>query len=100
MLLDVLDVQYNYHFVDLLAGGNKTPEYLKMNPQHNVPFIVDGKISMNESGAILIYIAEKYGGKNNTLFPLDDIETRARINQRLCFASATMHPRFRDAFVS
>ena len=99
MLLDILDVKYNYHFTDLANGEQNKPEFLALNPQHNVPFIIDGKFSLNESGAILMYLAEKYGGKNNTLYPLNNIETRARINQRIFFGGATLHYRFREGYV-
>ncbi len=98
MLLDVLNVDYEYKFVDLLSGEQNKPDFLKMNPQHNVPFIVDGKTSMNESAAILVYLAEKYGKGKNHLYPADNVEARARINQRLCFVSSTVFERFREAF--
>lgn len=42
-------------------GGNDTPEYLAMNPNGLVPTIRDGDLVLWESGAILRYLAAKYG---------------------------------------
>ena len=100
MLLDILGVEYNYHYVDLLKGEQKTPEFLKINPQHNTPVLKDENICMNESGPIMIYLAEKYQEKNKNLFPMDNMVTRARIQQRIGFASTTLSTAFVEAYVN
>ena len=59
IVLEECGLPYTFHPVDLMAGGNRTPEFLAMNPNGQIPVIVDsdgpgGKpISIFESGAIL-----------------------------------------------
>jgi GSH-dependent disulfide-bond oxidoreductase len=58
---------HKVHKVDLTKGENKQPEYLKINPAGLIPALVDsdgpgGKpVTMAQSGAILLYAAEKSG---------------------------------------
>lgn len=50
--------------VNWLAGEQKRPEYLRLNPNGRIPTIVDhdnGDFVVFESGAILVYLAEKTG---------------------------------------
>lgn len=70
----------------------------QLNPQHNVPTFVDGDFVLNESRAIMVYIAQKWG-KNSALFP-EDIQVQARINQRLYFDATVFWKSFGDIFVS
>lgn len=64
--------------VDLRKGENRTPEYLKLNPNAKVPVLVDGDLVIWESRAINAYLASKYPEKG--LYPAD-IATRAIIDQ-------------------
>ena len=43
MTCEVLGVEYEFKKVDIMVGENMTPEYLKINPQHNIPAIKDGE---------------------------------------------------------
>ncbi len=63
VLLEELSVDYQLHPVDLTANEQKSPEYLAINPNGRIPAIIDtdSDISIFESGAIMIYLAEKYG---------------------------------------
>ena len=54
-----------------------------MNPQHCIPTIVDGEVTLWESRAILMYLANKYD-TSGTLYPSDP-DLRARVDQRLFF---------------
>ena len=71
--LEEAGLAYEPHFVNIMANESWTPEYLALNPNGKIPAIIDpdgpgGKpLALFESGAILIYIAEKTG----TLLPAD-----------------------------
>jgi GST-like protein len=66
-MLEECGLPYRVHKVDIGAGAQFAPDYLRINPNGKIPSIVDpdgpeGKpISMMESGAILVYLAAKAG---------------------------------------
>jgi len=63
ILLEELGIPYNLIPVDLARNEQKEPEFLKINPNGKIPAIVDhdnGGFVVIESGAILLYLAEKY----------------------------------------
>ena len=59
--LEECDLPYRVHAVDLRGGGQFAPEFLKISPNNKIPAVVDGGLAIFESGAILVYIAEKTG---------------------------------------
>jgi GST-like protein len=65
--LEEMALTYETHIIDILAGDQFRSEFLEINPNNKMPAIVDrdgpdGKpIAVWESGAILIYLAEKVG---------------------------------------
>ena len=59
--LEELQLPYAVHLVDLRSGGQFAPEFLHISPNNKIPAIVDGELSIFESGAILVYLAEKTG---------------------------------------
>ncbi|XP_017040957.1 uncharacterized protein LOC108087890 [Drosophila ficusphila] len=82
--------------MNLRAGEQFTPEYLKINPQHTIPTLVDGGLSLWESRAIMVYLVEKYG-KDDKLFP-KDVQKQALINQRFYFDMGTLYKSFADYY--
>lgn len=70
--LEEMGLAYEPHLVTLSDADVKSPEFLSLNPNNKIPAIIDpngpeGPIELWESGAILIYLAEKTGqliGKN------------------------------------
>jgi GST-like protein len=63
IMLEELGVEYNVHPINIGEGDQKTPEFLKIGPNNKIPVIVDSDTGMSvmETGAIMIYLAEKYG---------------------------------------
>ncbi|KAK9508021.1 hypothetical protein O3M35_007772 [Rhynocoris fuscipes] len=89
-------VDLNLKLVDLMKGEHMKPEFLKINPQHNVPCIVDGDLTLNESRAIATYLVSQYG-KDDSLYPKDP-KKRAIVDQRLYFDMGTLYQRFGDVY--
>ena len=42
MTAECLGIEYTFKEVNLMKGEHMTPEYLKINPQHNIPTVIDG----------------------------------------------------------
>jgi glutathione S-transferase len=64
MALEEAKAAYEISPVNLMKGEQKTPEYLKLNPNGKVPTIIDDGLVMWESVAILLYLAEKFPAAN------------------------------------
>lgn len=76
-------------------GINKTPEYLAKNPNGLVPTLEDGDLVLWESGAIVRYLAARYGA--GTLWPEDPV-VRARADMWMEWSAVTLNPAFGPAF--
>ena len=97
-----LAIPIQIHDVDLMGGGTKTTEYLKLNPNHTVPALVDddGKFVLFESRAIMTYLANRYGpNDNDSIYPKDP-RARAQVDKVLYYDAATLFPSLKTAFVS
>lgn len=90
MVANMVGVVLNKHYVDLFSGDQMKDEYVKMNPQHKVPFIVDGNLKLGESRAIMAYLVSRYKS-GDPLYPNDPVQ-RAGIDEILYFDAATLHP--------
>lgn len=96
--LEELGLDYRLIKVDLAAGEQLRPAFLGINPNGRIPAIVDAQgvagqsVSLFESGAILLYLAEKGGG----LLPSDPLE-RLRAMEYLFLQVASVGPMFGQA---
>ncbi|MBD2449152.1 glutathione S-transferase family protein [Nostoc sp. FACHB-152] len=84
--LEELQIPYEFVQLDMKAGEHLQPEYLKINPMGKVPAIIDGDVHLWESGAILLYLNDKYG--KTSVSP----EQRAEFYQWVLFANGTLGP--------
>ena len=63
IMLEEVGLPYTVHPVDITKDEQFAPEFLRISPNNRIPAIVDGDngLSVFESGAILIYLADKTG---------------------------------------
>jgi GST-like protein len=92
--LEELGLPYTLHPVDLPAREQKKPAFLAMNPNGRIPVLVDDGFAVFESGAILIYLAEKAG----KLIPSDPAR-RSVMLQWLMFQVSAIGPMMGQANV-
>jgi GSH-dependent disulfide-bond oxidoreductase len=95
--LEELGLPYTVHPVGLLANEQKQPAFLAMNPNGRIPVLVDrdaDNATIFESGAILIYLAEKTG----RLMPTDP-KGRSIVMQWLMFQMSAVGPMMGQANV-
>ncbi|MGD0947311.1 MAG: glutathione S-transferase N-terminal domain-containing protein [Candidatus Binatia bacterium] len=90
IMLEELGLPYTVHPINLLEGQQKEPWFLKINPNGRIPAIIDrdeDDFAVFESGAILIYLAEKSG----RLLPAAR-RARSEVVQWLMFQMAGVGP--------
>ena len=94
--LEAMNLDYNAITVNLMEGEQHKPEFLKISPNGKIPAIVDqdNGFKLAESGAILIYLADKTG----LLLPADK-ERRARAIEWLMFQMGHIGPMMGQANV-
>jgi GST-like protein len=95
LMLEETKLPYTEHFIDVWKGEQYSPEFIKLNPNSKIPAIVDhegpgGKpYTVIESGAILMYLAEKTG-----MFLPKDMVKKYDVLQWLTFQVANVGPMF------
>jgi len=97
IMLEETGMDYAVHAIDLGKKEQKTPEFLAMNPNGRIPVIVDrdnDDFVVFESGAILIYLAEKSG----QFLPQEE-QARSRVLQWLMFQMGAVGPMMGQANV-
>ena len=89
IMLEELGIPYNVIPVDIRAGDQFKPEFLAISPNNRIPAIVDrdNDFSVFESGAILMYLAEKTG----KLMP-KDLKERYRVIEWLMWQMGGVGP--------
>merc|ERR1711997_624027 len=96
MTCEVLGIEYEFVVVNLMEGEHLKPDYLKINPQHNIPALVDGDFNLNESRAIAAYLANAYA-KDDSIYPKEP-KVRARVDQLMYFDMGQLYKSFGDCF--
>lgn len=87
--LEELGLDYTLHGINIRQGLQKAPDFVAVNPNAKVPVLVDGALTLTESAAILVYLAEKTG----KLLPISG-EGRARVFEQLFFHASGLGPAF------
>ena len=89
IMLEEIGLPYNVHSIDISKDEQFKPEFLKISPNNRIPAIVDrdNDISLMESGAILLYLAEKAG----KLLPTDKLK-RYRVIEWLMWQMGGVGP--------
>ena len=64
LLLALLQVDYELMPIDFMGGEHLSNKFAAMNPFCEVPVLVDGDFILRDSQAILVYLAQKYGGES------------------------------------
>lgn len=83
MVIRQLELPVGVKLVNLATGEQNDPEFLKINPLHKVPVLVDGDFVLTESRAILGYLVNQFQPDSN-LYPKDP-RARAIVDQRLYY---------------
>jgi GST-like protein len=95
IMLEETKLPYKEHFIDVWKGEQYSPDFIKINPNSKIPTIVDhegpgGKpYTVFESGAILLYLAEKTGK-----FLPQDLAKKYEVLQWLMFQLTNIGPMF------
>ena len=94
MFLEEAGLPYRIHPVDISAGDQFKPEFLHISPNNRMPAIIDPDpsdggepVSVFESGAILLYLAEKTG-----LFLPNDVRGRKTVTEWLFWQVGGLGP--------
>jgi GSH-dependent disulfide-bond oxidoreductase len=91
IMLEEVELPYTVHVIDIRTGDQFKPEFVAINPNSKIPAIVDHDTDMAvfESGAILMYLAEKTG----KLLPAEQ-KQRYQVIEWLFFQMASVGPMF------
>jgi len=93
-MLEELGLDYELRYVDIMAGAQKDPAFLALNPMGKLPTLADGEgdnaVVLTESAAIGMYLADRYG--SGTLAPALDDPARATYLRWSLFAPSVIEP--------
>ena len=92
--LEEMNLPYEVRVIDFATNEQKADWYVKLNPNGRIPTLVDDGFALFESGAILIYLAEKTGR-----FLPRDTQSRSRVMQWLMFQMSAIGPMMGQANV-
>lgn len=73
LFLSLLGLPHELIDVDLAAGAHKKPEFLAINSFGQVPVMVDGDVTLADSNAILVYLAQRYAVDAQQWWPAEPV---------------------------
>ncbi len=88
--LEEIGQPYELRFVDIMAGAQKAPEILALNPMGKLPILTDGDAVVTENAAIALYLADRYAP--GRLAPKLDDPNRATYLRWSLFAPSVIEP--------
>lgn len=88
-LLETAKLPYDVRPVDMAQGGHMSPAYRAINPNHQVPTLLDGDLVLHESNAILRYLCRKHGLTD--WYPMDP-RAQAQVDQWLDWNQCLLAP--------
>lgn len=91
-LLEELGVPYTLESFDLATGRGRSAEYLALNPMGKVPLVVDHGRPVSETGAIALFLGDRYG--DGALTPAIDDPDRGPFLKWLFFAGNAIEPSY------
>ncbi|EDW36411.1 GL17783 [Drosophila persimilis] len=89
-----LGLELDLRAVNVKAGEHLTAEFLKLNPQHTIPVLDDNGTVVSDSHIICSYLADKFGGASDSLYPRDPAQRRT-VDARLYYDCGHIFPRIR-----
>ena len=99
MVLEELELNYEYRQVVTSKGEHRSPEYLKINPAGYIPTLITPKGErMHEAAAICLWLADVY--QNENLAPLPQDQDRIRFLSKLFFITNDIQPSSKQVFFS
>jgi glutathione S-transferase len=97
-LLEEIGTPYEVVHLDLSKQEHKTPAYLRVHPHGQVPALVDGDLTLLESGAICLYLADKF--PDAKLAPLPGSPARGPYYQWMFYTIGTLEPPILQVFLN
>ncbi|XP_018328672.1 glutathione S-transferase D7 [Agrilus planipennis] len=97
LFLRVLGLTVNLKSLNIVNGDQMKPEFLKLNPQHTIPTLVDHDYVLWESRAILKYLEDQYD-KEHKYIP-NDPKLAAKVDQLLYFDIGTLYQSLMNYYV-
>jgi glutathione S-transferase len=89
-MLEEVGAPYELRFVNIMAGEQKSPELVALNPMGKLPVLTDGDAVVSESAAIGLYLADRYA--SGRLAPTLDDPKRGTYLRWSLFAPSVIEP--------
>ncbi|XP_016662291.1 glutathione S-transferase 3-like [Acyrthosiphon pisum] len=94
LTLGALDLNITLKSIDFLKGEKLPEEFREMNSLQTLPVLKDDKFAFFESDAIIVYLVQQYGVKDNLLYPSKCPTFQSLIIQQLIFNNINFYSAF------